>query len=62
MHSELHLLMDALSLKGSRALAAVAEVGHEVAGDWLSGNEPVPSEIVVMLRGLAAMHCGMRRS
>lgn len=56
VQDELHQLMTKLSLHGSQALAAVAEVAHEVAEQWLTGRRPIPAEIVVMLRGLAAIH------
>lgn len=52
---ELHQLMARLSLGSSLALAAVAEVAHEVAEQWLTGHRAVPAEVVVMLRGLAAI-------
>lgn len=56
MSSELEQLMSQLCLAGSYGLAAVAEVAHDVASEWLSGERPVPADVLTMLRGLAAIH------
>lgn len=58
MSSELEQLMAQLSLDGSNGLAAVAEVAHNIASEWLSGERPVPADVLTMLRGLVAMHGG----
>src|SRR3546814_12628336 len=54
--AELRQLMTRLSLANSKALAAVIEVAEELAEGWLSGTEPVPGDVIVMLRGVDVIH------